>query len=372
MQEEFDYYEVLQLQRDATTVQIKKAYRKLALKYHPDHNPEDPDAEHMFKCINEAYAVLSDEQKRSLYDRYGKQGLDGAGGGFDSSAMDDIMDIFNSMFGGNPFGGRSRRAQDKERFARDIEVELALEFKEAIFGTQKDIEITYKASCAACKGTGSKDAKVTMCNYCSGAGQVMMRQGFVQFTQECPKCHGRGSIATELCEVCKGESYEIEKEVVNISIPAGVDSGNRLRVPSKGNLMRDGTRGDLHIHFFVQEDEHFIRDGNDIYIEVPIFFTQAILGESVTIPTISGKKELKLHKGTKDKEQFVFGGEGVADVHSGKKGRFIAQVKILFPKKINKEQEELLLKLQESFGKQSRPHASIFESAFEKIKNWFQ
>ena len=371
--QEVDYYEVLQVSRDSTGAEIKKAYRKLALKYHPDKNPGDKEAEEKFKLINEAYQVLSDDEKRAIYDRYGKAGLEGQGGGFSNATMDDIMDIFNSMFGGG-FGGfgQGQRRDPSRRYALDFEIELDLAFHEAVFGSEKKLSIRYKTPCQACRGTGAKNGAMHTCDYCGGQGQVVMRQGFMTFAQECPKCHGSGKRITEHCDACSAKGYTIKEEEVTVKIPAGVDSGNRLRVAGHGNEDASGRRGDLYVTFLVEEDDHFIRHGNDIYIEVPVFFTQAILGETITIPALQGELELHLHKGTKDREQFVFDNEGVPDVHSGRKGRLIAQVKLIMPTKLTDRQKELLEALQESFGVESRPHKSTFESAFEKIKGWFK
>jgi len=372
--QEVDYYEVLQVSKDSTGAEIKKAYRKLALKYHPDRNPGDKEAEEKFKLINEAYQVLSDEEKRAIYDRYGKAGLEGQGmGGFSNATMDDIMDIFNSMFGGGFGGGFGRSRRDpSQKYALDFEIELQLKFHEAVFGCEKELEIRYKKPCNACRGTGAKNGRLQTCDYCGGQGQVVMRQGFMTFAQECPKCHGSGKRIAEACDACQGKGFHIEKERVTIKIPAGIDTGNRLRVAGHGNEAPNGQRGDLYVTFFVEEDEHFVRHGNDVYIEVPVFFTQAILGETITIPALKGELKLELKKGTKDREQFVFEGEGIPDVHTGRKGRLIAQVKLIMPKKLNEEQKELLYKLQESFGLESHPHKSTFESAFEKIKGWFK
>jgi len=371
--EELDYYEILQVSRDATGAEIKKAYRKLALKYHPDKNQGDKEAEEKFKLINEAYGVLSDEEKRAIYDRYGKEGLERNGAGFNAQSMDDIMDIFNSMFGG-AFGGFGSRRETRERqlYPMDIEVELELEFNEAVFGCKKEINLDVKVPCSECNGTGAKNGEMKICDYCEGQGRLVMRQGFMTFTQDCPKCHGTGKIVAEKCSKCRGRGYQIEKESVTIDIPAGIDSGNRLRVPGKGNRDKRGRRGDLYIFFIVNEDEHFVRDGNDLYIEVPVFFTQCILGEKIKIPSMEGEIELELKNSTKDREQFIFRGKGVPDVHTGRRGNLIAQIKMILPKKLTDEQKELLHKLQESFGIESHPHKSTFESAFEKIKGWIK
>ena len=378
---EMCYYEVLEVSKDCSGAELKKSYRKLAMKYHPDRNPDDKEAEDQFKIVNEAYQILSDEQKRGIYDRYGKAGLEnqGMGGGFSGAGgMDDIMDIFNSMFGGSGgfsgFGGGFGRTQrdPSQKYALDFEIELQLEFHEAVFGCEKKIDITYKTPCGDCEGTGAKDAKLDTCEYCGGQGQVLMRQGPMQFAQTCPKCHGEGKSIKEKCASCHGKGYHEEEDTVTINIPAGVDSGNRLRAQGYGNEAKNGSRGDLYLTFNVEEDENFIRNGNDIYVEVPVFFTQAILGETITIPALEGELDLELKQSTKDKEQFVFNGEGVADVHGGRKGRLIAQIRMILPKKINEEQKELLEKLQDSYGVESSPHKSTFDSAFNRVKGWFK
>jgi molecular chaperone DnaJ len=374
---ELCYYEVLEVSRDCSGAELKKSYRKLAMRYHPDRNPDDKEAEEQFKIVNESYQILSDEKKRSIYDRYGKDGLkgQGAGSGFGGGNMDDFMDIFNSMFGGSSgFGGGFGRAQrdPSQKYALDFEIELPLEFHEAIFGCEKKIDLSYKAPCNDCDGTGAKDAKLESCEYCGGQGQVLMRQGPMQFAQTCPKCQGAGKTSAEECPSCDGKGFQEKEETVTIDVPAGVDSGNRLRVQGYGNEAKDGQRGDLYVTFYVEEDENFIRNGNDIYIEVPVFFTQAILGETISIPTLDGEMELELKQSTKDKEQFVFEGEGVVDVHNGRKGRLVAQIRMILPKKINDEQRELLEKLQESYGVESLPQKSTFESAFGRVRSWFK
>jgi molecular chaperone DnaJ len=366
-----DYYEILEIHRDASGAEIKKAYRKLAVRYHPDKNPGDKEAEETFKLINEAYEILSHDEKRQIYDRYGKEGLERQGGGFHANSMDDIMDIFNSMFGGGFGGGGGRRRDPSAKYALDFEIELRLDFNEAVFGSKKDIPITYKVPCESCNGTGAEKGKMTTCSTCGGQGQVVMRQGFMTFAQECPHCQGLGQTATDKCATCYGRGFREKEQNVTIDIPAGVDTGNRLRAQGYGNEDKHGRRGDLYITFFVEEDEHFVREGNDIYIEVPVFFTQCVLGETITIPSLQGELELNLKPGTRDREQFVFNGEGVADVHSRRKGKLVAQIKMILPKKLTAEQKEHLIVLQESFGVESHPHQGAFENAFKRVKTWF-
>ncbi len=369
---DIDYYEILEVGRSASFEEIKKAYRKLALKYHPDRNPGDKEAEEKFKLINEAYQVLSDEEKRALYDRYGKAGLENQGfGGFEQRSYEDIMDFFESVFG-DAFGQGFGRRRQEEKYPLDLGLELTISFQEALFGAQKEIEYSYKIPCEACKGTGAKDGKLSTCPECHGRGQIYYRQGFMTFSQTCPKCGGKGEVAAQKCPECYGYGYETKHEKITIQIPEGVDSGTRIRVQGKGNLSPSGKRGDLYITIYVEEDEHFVRHGDDIYMEVPVFFTKAVLGETITIPTPRGERELKLHTGTKDKEQFVFRGEGFKNLQTGRMGNLIAQVKLIFPTKLTQEQRELMEKLQESFGVESKPHEEKLSSLFDKVKSWFK
>ncbi len=375
--EELSYYEILEITKSADKATIKKAYRTMAKKYHPDKNPGDAEAEHNFKLCNEAYQVLSDDKQRSIYDRYGKEGLQGGGGrsrgGFGGGGFDDLSSVFEEMFGG--FGGGGSRRQkrgNEEKYPLDLGLNMNISFKEAVFGCEKELDFKYKDSCKSCKGTGAKEGKLKTCTQCGGQGQVYMKQGFMTFSQTCPVCNGAGSEIAEKCGDCKGNGYTEVKDTVTIKVPAGIDSENRLRVSAHGNKGKSGTRGDLYVTFQVEEDETFIRHGNDIYIEVPVFFTQAVLGETIKIPSLTGELELELSQGTKDKAQFNFRNEGVADVHGHGKGDLIAQIKLAYPSSLNSEQKELLEKLQASFGIESMPHESTFESAFEKVKGWFK
>lgn len=374
--ENLSYYEILEVSRDADKATIKKAYRKMAKKYHPDKNPGDEEAERNFKYCNEAYQVLSDEQQRSIYDRYGKEGLQQGGGGHGGfsggfGGFDDLGSMFEEMFGG---GGRSRRQSrtEQDKYPLDMAIELNISFSEAVFGCEKEITFKYKDSCTSCKGTGAKDGKLKTCSQCNGQGQVYMKQGFMTFSQTCPVCEGAGQMPGEKCPDCKGAGYTVKEESVTIKVPAGIDSGNRLRVGGKGNISKSGSRGDLYVTFNVEDDKQFIRHENDVYLQVPVFFTQAVLGETITIPSLRGELELELNVGTKDKQHFVFKNEGIDDVHGHGRGNFIAEVNLTYPKKLNTEQKELLEKLQESFHvKESKPHEGLFESTFEKVKKWF-
>ena len=360
---DFEYYEILQVSKTATKSEIKKAYRKLAMKYHPDRNPDDKEAEEMFKKINEAYEVLSNDEKRAIYDQYGKAGLDGHMGS--SGGFSGFEDIFEEFFG---FGGK--KAQKQTPYNLDILVEVTLEFKEAVFGVKKEIDIEYYSICKTCDGSGAK--KSHTCPTCNGQGQVFIRQGFMSIGQTCPTCSGSGIIIDEKCDECNGKGYKVNKDKVEIDLPAGVDNGMRMRIPNKGNEYFDGSRGDLYIQINVKEDKVFKRRDDDIFVEVPIFFTSAILGDKVKIPTLTGEKELEIKPHTKDNKKFIFKGEGIANVHTGRKGNLIAILHIVYPEKLTDEQKELLEKLHKSFGKEVTEHKSIFEEAIDKVKGWFK
>lgn len=364
--EEFDYYEILEVSRSASSEEIKKAFRKKAMSCHPDRNPDNPQAEEQFKKINEAYEVLSDESKRATYDRFGKAGLQGMGGGSGMGGFGDIFgDIFEGFFGG---GGRSRRAREEMSFPLDFAMELKLEFKEAIFGCKKEIKTTYKVACSDCGGSGAKSKKT--CPDCQGQGQIGIRQGFMTFAQTCSRCQGSGEIIEEKCPKCQGKGYATKEEKVEIKIPEGVDNGNQIRVSQKGNEDKNGRRGDLYLKLVVKDDEHFIRDGENLYVEVPVFFTSIILGAEVKIPSPRGELTLSIPPNSKDKQQFIFKGNGVKSLRGDFYGDLVAQIKIIYPQKLSKEQKELVQKLHESFGKHSEPYKSALEKAFEKAKKW--
>ena len=375
--EDLSYYEILEVSQSADKTTIKKAYRAMAKKYHPDKNPGDEAAEHKFKLCNEAYQCLSDEQQKSIYDRYGKEGLQGMGGGGrrSSGGFDDLGSMFEDMFNGFGGSGGGRRRQnpaDMDKYPLDMNVDMHISFSDAVFGCEKEVSFKYKKACKECKGTGAKNGKLSTCKQCGGQGQVGVQQGFMTFTQTCPVCNGTGSSASNPCKSCKGSGYDEVTESVTVKIPAGIDTGNRLRVSGKGNIGKKGNRGDLYVTFEVEQDKHFIRDDNDVYIEIPVFFTQAITGDTISIPSLTGELELELSVGTRDKQRFTFRGEGIADVHGHGKGNLIAIINIQYPEKINEEQAELLAKLQDSFGIESKPHEGVLESAIDKMKSWFK
>lgn len=370
----FDYYEILGIQRSSDKDSIKKAYRKMALKYHPDRNPDNKEAEEQFKRINEAYEVLSDDSKRQIYDQYGKEGLQNSGfSGFSGRDFSDIFgdlgSIFESAFGGG-FSFGSRGQKKSEKYNLDELITLDLSFKEAVFGCKKEFKHQYKTACKACKATGAKDGALQTCKDCGGKGQVYIQQGFMAFAQTCPTCKGEGQSVKEQCPQCKGGGFQYQDEMISVNIPEGIDDGNRIRISGQGNADKNGKRGDLYISVNVANDEVFIRDGENIYIEVPVFFTSIVLGTTLRIPSLRGELELKIPPNTKDKEQFIFENEGVKDIHHGYRGKFVAQIKITYPSKLTGEQKALIEKLQESFGIESEPYKNLFEECVAKIKQW--
>lgn len=366
--EEFEYYEVLGITRNAQGDEIKQAYRKMAMKYHPDRNEGSKEAEEKFKQVNEAYQVLSNPEQRAIYDRYGKQGLQGHTSGRGAEGFGDIFSDLGSIFD-SVFGTGFGKKQKKNKYSPDLAMEIELSFHESLFGAKKEFNVDYKKMCKACHGSGAKDGKLKSCEQCQGNGQVFIQQGFLRFAQTCPTCHGSGEIASESCAICGGKGFEAAKEKVSVELPAGIDSGMQIRVHQKGNEL-DGQRGDLYLVAKVQEDEHFIRHGQDLYLEVPLFFSVVPLGATLKVPSPYKELELKIPAFVKDKQQFVFQGEGVKEPHSSRKGNLIVQIKITYPTKINEEQRELLQKLNESFGQEANNENNL-KSLVDRIKSWF-
>ncbi|MGP1561887.1 MAG: molecular chaperone DnaJ [Helicobacteraceae bacterium] len=360
MDEEFDYYEVLEVSKTASRDEIKRSFRKLAMTYHPDKNQGNAEAESKFKQINEAYQVLSDDEKRAAYDRYGRSGLQGGGAsGFEG--FEGFADIFDSFFGGG------KRSRNKEIL--DIAQDIVLEFSEAIFGVKKEFSYTYYKPCEACGGEGGE--KQT-CAYCHGQGQIYQRQGFMTFSQTCPKCGGSGSAIKKVCNSCSGAGKIKIDDTVSVDIPAGVDNGLRLRVSGKGNVGKRGNRGDLYLNIYVKEDETFLRDGDDVYIEIPVFFTLAALGGKIKIPTLSGEGEAQIPQGARDKQQIRLRGIGAPNIRTKKKGDLVISVKLVYPPAYNALQREMLEKLHKSFGQENSPHNGLLDNLVSKFKDLFE
>ncbi|MCH4284566.1 MULTISPECIES: molecular chaperone DnaJ [Bacillota] len=371
MSDKRDYYEVLGIQKGASDDEIKRAYRKMAKKYHPDVNKE-PGAEEKFKEVNEAYEVLSDPQKKATYDQFGFAGMDGAGGfgggagGFDG--FGDFSDIFGSFFGGGFGGGGSRRQSNGPRKGDDRFMQMRIDFMDAIFGKEEEISIDVDELCNECNGTGARSkSDIKGCSRCGGTGHVTTQQrtpfGVFQSQSVCPDCNGTGKTIVNKCPKCHGKGYEHKRVKLNIKIPAGIQSGQQVRVPNKGERgVNGGPNGDLYIEILVSRHKQFTRDGNDIRITIPISAIDATLGCKVDVPTVYGDVELTIPAGTQYGQQFRLKGKGVKSPRGGQGDQYV-EVKVEIPTKISRDERELYEKI-----KNKKEH----ESPFEKFKNAFK
>ena len=362
-----DYYEVLGVERSADEKEIKRAYKKLAMKYHPDRTKGDKALEEKFKEIQEAYEILSDKQKRANYDQYGHAAFEQGGFGAGGFGGADFGDIFGDMFGDIFGGGRGR-----QRVVRgdDLRYDLEISLEEAVRGTSKDIQINTLAHCDSCHGSGAeKGSKVGTCTTCHGAGRVRRQQGFFMTEQVCPACRGSGKKIEKPCKSCHGEGRVHKTESLSVKIPAGVDTGNQLRLAGKGAAGENGApNGDLYVVIHVREHHIFERDGNNLYCEVPISFTQAALGGEIEVPTLDGRVKLKIPAETQTGKLFRMRGKGVTSTRSGYAGDLICRIIVETPVQLNEEQKELLRKLEESLeGTASRPKSSSFLDGVKKF-----
>jgi molecular chaperone DnaJ len=362
-----DYYRILGVPRDATQEEIKKAYRKLALKYHPDRNPNDKEAEEKFKEINEAYACLSDPEKRAKYDRFGTvDGFEFSDAGFDSfaSAFSDIFeDIFGDFFG--TFTGQRRRTRPKR--GADLRYDLSISLEEAVRGCEKEITIPRWVSCELCGGSGAKPGSGPVrCPECGGSGYVRFQQGFFSVSRTCPRCGGSGTYIVTPCRACNGEGRVRKYRTVSVKIPPGVDNGSRLRISGEGELgSHGGPPGDLYIIISVKPHKFFKRQGLDLYCEVPITFPQAVLGGEIEVPTLYGTEKLKIPAGTPSGKEFVLRGKGVPRLGGHSRGDQIVRVYIDVPKKLTPRQKELLQEFARLSGDE------VQKSFVDKLKDFF-
>lgn len=369
-----DYYEVLGVERTADEKEIKKAYKRLAMKLHPDRNRGSNDTEEQFKEVKEAYEILSDAQKRAAYDKFGHAGVDpnmGAGGaGFGGGG--DFGDIFGDVFG-DIFGGGGRRAQRPSRGA-DLRYNLELSLEEAVRGITKEIKVPTLVGCDECHGSGAKPgSQPQTCPTCHGTGQVQMRQGFFAVTQACPHCRGKGKIITDPCRKCHGEGRYEKTKTLSVKIPAGVDTGDRIRLAGEGEAGENGApAGDLYVQVHVKEHPIFVRDGNNLYCEVPISFTNAALGGEVEVPTLEGRLKLKIPPETQTGRMFRMRGKGVRSLRSGVEGDLICKTVLETPVNLSESQKELLRQLEESIGgAEAKMHKPKAEGFFEGVKRFF-
>jgi molecular chaperone DnaJ len=346
--EDRDYYKILGVSRDASEEEIKRSYRKVAMQFHPDRNPGDKGAEEKFKMASEAYEVLRDPEKREIYDRYGIEGLKGTGfTGF--RGFDDIFSTFGDIFE-DFFGfGTSYKRRTRARQGADLRYDLKITFYEAAFGKETEIEILKSVSCEECNGTGAKPGTYpSQCPNCKGSGQVTRSQGFFTISTTCSQCHGDGKYIPHPCKECRGVGNVRRSKRIKIKIPPGVDTGSKLRIRGEGETgERGGGPGDLFVFLYVEPDDFFSREGDDIICHIPISFPQAALGADIDIPTLNGKRKLSIPKGTESGEVFRFKGEGFPRLRGHGRGDQLIQIIVKTPKNLSKKQEEILKEFEE-------------------------
>lgn len=386
MAEKRDYYEVLGLKKGASEDEIKKAFKSMARKYHPDLHPDDKEAAEKFKEINEAYEVLSDSEKRARYDQFGHAGVDpnygggaGAGGFSGFGGFGDVGDIFDSIFGGGfgGFGGGRSTASSANAPHRggDVNANVTIDFMEACKGAKKKMRVTHMVKCDQCSGTGADaNTKTNSCTECHGQGSVRVNQrtpfGVISTTKVCPRCGGKGKIVTNPCSKCRGSGRQRVTTDIELKIPAGIDNGQILRVSGQGDAgLNGGPNGDLNVSVTVRPHELFTRSGNDIFCEIPISYAQAVLGDKVTVPTIKGKVEYEIPEGTQSGTKFRLRGEGVKYLGRESYGDQYVTVVVEVPKRLTKQQKELLKKFDDCLEEKNQAKRQNF---FEKLKRRFE
>lgn len=368
-----DYYKVLDVPRTATEAEIKKAYRRLAMKYHPDRNPDDADSEEMFKEAKEACEVLTDANKRSAYDQYGHAGVEAASrgrpGGGGSDAFSDIFgDVFGDIFGARRSGGRSQVFR-----GADLRYELELDLAQAVFGHSIEIEVPKLSECEACHGSGAaKGSVASACDGCGGSGQIRISQGIFQLQQTCPRCRGGGTIVKNPCDTCLGQGRVRRTRKLSVKVPAGVDTGDRIRLSGEGEAGRNGgPPGDLYVEMQVLKHEIFEREGEHLSCEVPVSFATASLGGSIAVPTLDGDVTLKIPAESQSGRVFRLRDKGVKPVRGGARGDLFCRIVIETPVNLSAEQKDLIRKLEETLKRDTPRHAPREEGFFEGVKRFF-
>ncbi len=370
-----DYYEVLGVSRTATDAELKKAYRKLAMKYHPDRNSGDKSAEEKFKEVKEAYEILADNQKRQAYDQFGHQGVEGGfGGAGGAQGFGGFGDIFGDIFENIFTGGRGPGGQTQAQRGADLRYNLDLTLEEAALGTEKDIEVPTHVSCDTCSGTGAKKGtKPVSCETCQGVGQVKMQQGFFTIQQTCPSCHGQGKVIGTPCASCHGEGRVRKNKKLHVKIPAGVDQGDRVRLSGEGEAgLHGGGAGDLYVQVNLKQHAIFERRENDLYCHVPISFVTAALGGELDVPTLNGKVKLKIPAETQSGKVFRMRGKGIKSVRGYGVGDLLCKVQVETPVNLNKSQQKMLEEFEASLSGSKNKHSPQSTSWFQGVKKFFE
>lgn len=369
-----DYYEILGLGRDAGADEIKKAFKKLAMKYHPDRNPDNPKAEESFKEVKEAYEILSDPQKKSAYDQFGHAGVDSSmGGGQGFGGFSDFGDAFGDIFGDIFGGGRSSSQSNVYRGA-DLRYNLEISLEHAAKGTETKIRIPVLVQCKTCHGSrAKKGTQPTTCDTCGGHGQVRMQQGFFSVQQSCPKCHGNGKVIKDPCGPCSGSGRVQESKTLSVKIPAGVDEGDRIRLSGEGEAgLNGGPSGDLYVVVSLKKHGIFERDGGDLHCEMPISFSTAALGGEIEIPTLDGHAKMKIPPETQSGAKFRLKGKGIKPVRENYTGDLICHVVVETPVKLTERQKEILIELEQLNQADSGKHSPRSKSWLDKVKDFFE
>ncbi len=370
-----DYYDVLGVGRDAPEADVKKAYRRLAMKYHPDRNPDDVRAEEKFKEATEAYKVLTDEDKRRTYDRFGHAGVDasagGMGGGFENTSFGDIFsDVFGDIFGGASAGGRARTSVHR---GADLRYALDLDLEQAVGGDTIEIKVPVLSACDKCDGSGAKSGtRPSTCPDCKGAGQIRVAQGFFSLQQTCPRCRGAGQVIKDPCGNCGGAGRVEKRKTLSVKIPGGVDVGDRIRLAGEGEAgINGGPSGDLYVQIEVREHPIFRRDGKNLYCEVPISFVDAALGGDLEVPTLAGRVKLKIPSETQTGKLFRLRGKGVTPVRGGSVGDLLCRIVVETPVKLSDKQKKLLKDFRTSLAEGGSKHSPQESSWFKAVKDFF-
>ena len=363
-----DYYETLEVSRDASSSELKKAFKKKAMKFHPDRNPDNPEAAEKFKEAAEAYDILSDPQKKSAYDQFGHSGVEGMGGGGPNFNDININDIFGDIFG-DVFGTRSQSR--RQRRGSDLQYNIELSLKEAVLGTQKKIKIPSHRECPDCHGSGAaKGSSPVTCMNCNGTGQVRMQQGFFSVQQTCSVCSGTGQVIKDKCKTCRGVGAIKENKTLSVNIPAGVDNGDKVRLSGEGEWMQGGQSGDLYVAVRVNDNPIFERDGRHLYIEAPIPFETSVLGGSIKIPTLEKSISLKIQSNTQTGKVFRIKGKGASIVRDARRVDILCRVVVETPSNLSKEQTKLLDQLTKALDQEKNyPGTDTFLKAISKIKD---